>query len=161
MSEKQSREVRFWPKVKKAGKDDCWLWFRVPKTFYPWFSWIPGKLAIPAHRAAWLLTHDKPPEGRLYICHRCGNRLCCNPNHLYAGTQKMNVADAIRQGTFKFPPIKRGGDVASSKLTDEKVEAIKAAFPHVLNKRALAMAFGINADYMKRIVLGESWKHLV
>ncbi|ANZ35269.1 hypothetical protein BBK82_03440 [Lentzea guizhouensis] len=31
--------------------------------------------------------------------HRCGNRLCVRPEHLYVGTQKANVEDAIKDST--------------------------------------------------------------
>ena len=37
------------------------------------------------------------------VCHRCGNERCINPEHLYLGTQKDNIEDAKRHGTYKAP----------------------------------------------------------
>ena len=152
-------EARFWAKVIRKGKDDCWPWYKVPKAYYPSFAARreDGKhRARPAHRWAYKFTYGEPPKGS-YLCHRCGNRYCCNPAHIYAGTQKMNMEDAIRLGTFKFPPRVRGDAVHNAKLTDEKVRLIRAAYPLVFSKKALAIAFGIHPEHCRRIARGESW----
>ncbi len=42
------------------------------------------------------------PKGWIaLVCHHCGNEKCSNPNHLYFGTQRENMDDAKRHGTFK------------------------------------------------------------
>ena len=51
-----------------------------------------------AHRIAFMLTWGEIPDGA-QILHTCGNNRCCNPFHLYAGTDKHNIQDAIDAGT--------------------------------------------------------------
>ena len=45
-----------------------------------------------AHRVAFLVDRGFLPTN-LYICHKCNNKKCINPEHLYAGTAKDNWRD--------------------------------------------------------------------
>lgn len=86
---------RFWEKVAKS--DGCWEWTAcLFKNGYGKFLWN-GKTTY-AHKTAWILTHgpDLGPED--YILHRCDNRKCVNPDHLYMGDQSINVLDMITKG---------------------------------------------------------------
>jgi hypothetical protein len=49
-----------------------------------------------AHRAAWIAKYDVIPRG-LVVCHRCDTPLCINPDHLFLGTQKDNMADRAKK----------------------------------------------------------------
>ena len=50
-----------------------------------------------AHRLFWEITFGPIPDGK-QILHKCDNRCCVNPDHLYTGTQKENVEDMVRRG---------------------------------------------------------------
>lgn len=96
---------RFWSKVDKRGPDECWPWRGGRDDsgyglFY--FRDEDGKSKrTRAHR--WLLGYlrGKPlilkPTGTEDGCHRCDNPPCCNPAHLYVGTRKRNIADAVER----------------------------------------------------------------
>ena len=62
----------------------------------------PGWVSAPdpyAHRMAWILANGEIPEGK-YVCHHCDNPPCCNPDHLYIGTQVENMRDASERHPY-------------------------------------------------------------
>ena len=86
----------FWKKVKVGKDDECWEWLACKnKKGYGFFrvNWILRR----AHRFAWTVTYGKIPEG-LFVCHRCDNPGCCNPKHLFLGTNTDNMVDMISKG---------------------------------------------------------------
>jgi len=105
--------ARFWPKVNVLGPDDCWLWIakaRLSKTkTFPGYGSIIGfrngkKQPLYAHRVAWELTNGSIPGG-LFVLHRCDVSLCCNPAHLFLGTQTDNMHDAYQKGRLTGRPV--------------------------------------------------------
>jgi len=91
---------RFWSKVDIRSADECWPWRCGRDAGGYGFFYFEGR----KHRAhRWLLGHLRGRPlvgGRSGVedgCHRCDNPPCCNPAHLYVGTRKRNVADAIER----------------------------------------------------------------
>src|SRR5258706_3864414 len=80
----------------------CWLWqgYVDGTTGYGELNmrrmtgkWVPET----AHRLVWMLFHGPIPDS-MQVCHTCDVRTCCNPHHLFLGTQKDNIADMSNKG---------------------------------------------------------------
>lgn len=150
---------RFWEKVKVGSPNECWEWTRPIYAFYPYFS-IKRQL-MPAHRVSYLFAHGSIPEG-VCICHTCDNPKCVNPNHLYAGNHKSNMADCIKRKRFKFLGPRSGIENHNSKLTPEIVREIRAIYPTLKRpaKGQFANKIGISQVHCRRIVDRVMWSHV-
>ena len=90
-------QEEFWESVDKSGGPDaCWPWMRCVSNGRYGQVRIFGK-SQGAHRVAYILTHKQIPT-KVYVCHKCDNPLCCNPAHLFAGSQRDNLQDAVAKG---------------------------------------------------------------
>lgn len=90
---------RFWGNVDRGEPDECWLWRGTRsgrRAFAYGCLWINAKPRY-AHRLSYELTRGAIPDG-LNVLHRCDIPLCVNPAHLFIGTQRDNVHDAIKKG---------------------------------------------------------------
>lgn len=153
---------RFWPKVRKGARDECWEWqgARQP-TGYGYLVGGPmygGKRWVLAHRLSWEIEHGVPvPEGR-YVCHRCDNPPCVNPAHLYVGTKRDNARDRSSRGRGR-ENRQNGSANANAKLTEADVSRIIEELKRLPRRSQadIAREFGISQPQISRIMRGVSW----
>jgi hypothetical protein len=99
---------RFWSKVQKCDKDECWPWlaYKLPNGYALfWVGTRPNthKRTEYVHRISYCLEHKSwPPKGQV-VMHSCDNRGCVNPAHLSLGTQRENLKQAVKRGRHMGP----------------------------------------------------------
>ena len=118
-----------------------------------------GKLTIAsrtmsAHRLAWELENGSISR-RKQVLHKCDVRTCCNPDHLYLGTQADNMRDASQRNR-----LHRGEDNVNAKLTEALVR--EARKRHEQGEAIRPMASSLNVSYatLQRAISGKAWKHV-
>lgn len=88
---------RFWSKIDVKGANQCWPWKNSLRGSLGYGQFRIGDRICDAHRIALELKEGALPKGR-YVCHSCDSPKCCNPRHLFAGTQKNNMDDMTDKG---------------------------------------------------------------
>lgn len=159
MGRREALDIRYERHIQRgASPDDCWIWtgsgnkagygqMRLGRSGR-------GNPVISVHR--WSYEHyvGPIPEG-MWVCHHCDNPKCSNPKHLYAGTPRQNMRDAMVRGR-RAKKLAFGGRVR--KLTDDDVRAIRVDVrePHVI-----AAAYGISEVHVVNVKTRRRKSHVL
>lgn len=97
--------IRFWEFVDAdPAPGACWEWAgNRARNGYGSFKYRSYHQAR-AHR--WIYEHLYGPQGARYVLHRCDNRACVRPSHLFDGTQSENIRQAVERGRH-FTPFRK------------------------------------------------------
>lgn len=151
-------EERFWSKVKKAPGDGCWEWTGSgPDTGYGNIH-VGGRNEL-THRYSWALANGEIPRG-LCVLHRCDNRKCVRPSHLFLGSKKDNTRDMFFKGRERNLGILKGQDHGGAKLTTEDVLRIREAAARGATHVSQAAEYGVDASLIGLIVRRKAWRHI-
>lgn len=152
-----SKSARFsWDRVQHGSPGACWPWQGCVNRWGYGDCQLDG-VRMNASRAAWIETHGQPAPGRV-VCHRCDNPICCNPRHLFLGTQADNLADCRQKGRSRC----RSGAShhrATAKITEAEVSTIRALVASGLSQSEVGRRVGIHSSTICRIVNRKSWPH--
>lgn len=109
-----------------------------------------------AHRVAYLLRVGPLGEDD-QVLHRCDNPPCCNPEHLFKGSNDDNVADRVAKGRS----ARNLGEASpSAKLTESDVQRIRRMFESGMTNLAIAELFPVNDRMVSMIVRRKAWRHV-
>lgn len=155
---------RFFEKVNITGRkrSDCWEWIgTINARGYGDFS--DGQRNMVAHR----FLIEPIPEGK-EACHRCDNRRCVRPSHIFIGTRSDNMQDCIAKGRLR--PI--NGLLAAinsrrnckRKLSDDEIREIRSKTNHTLKNGAqkhMCERYGVSKGVISEIVSYKTYRDVV
>ncbi len=158
----QRETFRFWSRVDKNGPvpehatelGPCWIWTRgldKPLTGYGQIS-LRGK-NYRAHRISFSIFNDGLcPE---MVCHRCDNKRCVRPDHLFGSDSDGNISDMLSKGRQA-----RGERQHLSRFSREDVLRMRKLHSDGVIQSAIAAEFDTCQGVISNIVLRKTWKHV-
>ncbi len=157
---KKTAEKRFWANVVKYGpryRDDrCWTWLGCPDRD-GYGEIMDRRVKYRAHVFSWVYHYGSIENG-VYVLHRCDNRSCVNPSHLFLGNNLINTADKVTKNRQA-----KGTDFVSAKLTEETVAWIRRYYVRghrIYGQRAMARRFNVSQPLIMKIIQRKNWKHV-
>lgn len=112
---------------------------------------INGK-KVYCHRLSWELTNGPIPRG-LHVLHHCDNPPCCNPDHLFLGTDQDNTDDKVAKGRQC-----KGESRPHAKLSESQVLEI---YSDTRLQKFIAKDYGVRIPLISRIKNRKRWKHIL
>lgn len=144
-----SIQDRFWKRVKRGPM--CWEWTgHCGQYGYGRLS-VNGEV-IPAHRYSWEIHNGNIPKDRdgktLFVCHRCDNRKCVRPDHLFIGTSLDNTKDRDAKGRTR----RKFSETDRSKIM--KYASLGLSF------KEISKLMEAHETSISRFLKGKTWRHV-
>ena len=147
-----------WDLIQKGNPNDCWEWIG-SKNSTGYGTMTVAQQAYSAHRIVYFLNFPneitvKAPKNKFlkeFVLHKCDNRTCCNPNHMFLGNYDDNNKDAKKKCRTNAP---KGSKHKLAKLSQEQAEQARLFHGHSWTYVEIGKMFNIHANNISRICRG-------
>ncbi len=148
---------RFWDKVDlRANIELCWVWMG-SKTSQGYGHFKFNGKTEKAQRVSYHIS-SKTKLGNLQVLHKCDNPSCCNPNHLFLGTNADNVKDKMKKGRHRYAI---GSNSYLSKIKEADVLEIRRLYKEEhKGSTEISKLYSIKVAAVSHIIHNRTWKHL-
>lgn len=155
-------ETRFREKVDKENgpihpiHGRCWEWTaQLHVAGYGLIRWQATHAL--SHRTSWFLAYGEWPA--LCVLHKCDNRKCVRPAHLFLGTRAENAADRVAKHRGRSGD-RRGIRNPAATLTESDIVDMRSLASMGATRRTLEEEYGISRAMVGYILRREAWRHV-
>jgi hypothetical protein len=132
----------FWFYVDKGEPNECWEFFGA-RHYKGYGEFRVGSSKQKAHRIAWTELIGPIPES-MHVLHKCDNPPCCNPAHLFLGTDADNRKDMLKKERY-------------GKLSFKQAKEIRNLYETGLTHQEIADLFNVSRTTISDIIRAERW----
>jgi hypothetical protein len=146
--------------IKKNG---CWEWQdKLHPNGYAYATMYETNKKEHVHRISYRVFKGEIPEG-LYVCHHCDNKKCLAPDHLFLGSAKDNMQDALKKGRLEHIKLMhaKGEKNGSSKLKEYEVQEIKKLILEGVKIAIISRKFNVSWSVIDSIKRNKTWRHVL
>lgn len=140
---------------RRQGFENCWIWTgALTSRGYGCLALKRyGELhRLSTHRIALAAWTDFDLDGEYHALHRCDQKDCFNPDHLYAGTRSDNMADAYVSGLLAPLQPHR------SLLVEDDIFTLLDSLLDGEKRSTLAREYGVGWQTIDDVVKGKTWR---
>lgn len=130
-----------------SAEENCWDWAGTKMTSGYGYLTMGGGRKQGAHRISWML-HNGPIPKNIFVLHKCDNKLCMNPGHLWLGTHDDNMADMCAKGRQSKP----------GKLSENEVREVRKRFADGETQVDLGKEYGVSFSAISQMITHRTYK---
>ena len=150
--EKWQRVIEKFEKLVIKNAEGCWGWKNILMTNGYGLIGMGKRKGMTAHRVSWII-HNGPILNQLHVLHKCDNRSCSRPDHLFLGTLNDNMADMVSKNRQM-----KGVNHYCAKLDVSQVRKIKELIKSGKSIFSISKMFNVNSGTIQNISVGRTWK---
>lgn len=143
------------------NENGCWIWplskdkdgYGFIK-LYKHYGLKEERKQLRVHRVSYEIFKGKISDN-LYVCHKCDNPSCCNPDHLFLGSPKDNAHDSLSKNRNYI-----GEKNGSSKLKEKDINQIKKLYKIGWSQQKIADFFNVSQVLISKVIRKKIWPHV-
>jgi hypothetical protein len=143
----------------RGKEDECWIWTGPMHATRGYGIFEVYGIEYKAHRVSFFYFNKRTEESEMDILHTCDNRRCCNPKHLYEGSNLENMRDRRKRNPESYRQL-LGSINPAAKITENDIPEIFKLKKAGYTQEQIAYKYDVVFSTIGKILRREMWSHV-